>query len=101
MPTKKKPALKRRGNPIANNALMRKGGAHIKTRSSKRQKQKNETRHLVSKYYSGYSIKSRNRQSTGKTRGGAILLTYGRFFQLFSGTPLYTHHPLHQMKSAF
>ena len=52
MPENNRPALNRKGNPIANNALMRKGGAHKKSKSSKRQKHRRETRRLVAKYMS-------------------------------------------------
>ncbi len=48
--TRNTPRLNRRGNPIANNPLMRRGGVHKKTRTSKRQKHKRETRQLVAKY---------------------------------------------------
>ncbi|RTZ63656.1 MAG: hypothetical protein DSZ29_06625 [Aquificaceae bacterium] len=47
--------LNRRGNPIANNPLMRRGGVHKKSRTAKRQKHKRETRQLVTKYMTSYS----------------------------------------------
>jgi hypothetical protein len=50
MPTRNQITPHQRGNPIANNPLMRKGGAHKKTRTAKRQKHKRETRRLVAKY---------------------------------------------------
>ncbi len=50
MPTKSKTTLHQRGNPIANHPLMRKGGIHRKSRSSKRQKQRRETHQLVEKH---------------------------------------------------
>ena len=46
----KKTTVPQRGNPIANNPLMRKGGVHTKLPSSKRQKQKRETHRLLAKY---------------------------------------------------
>jgi hypothetical protein len=71
MSTKAKMIVHQRGNPIANNPLMRKGGQHKKTRSSKRQKHKRETHQLVAKYmgtarrYRHYGAK---RSSTGAKR---------------------------------
>jgi hypothetical protein len=50
MPRKKQTTIHQKGNPIANNPLMRKGGVHKKSQSSKRQKHKRETRRLVAKY---------------------------------------------------
>jgi hypothetical protein len=50
MPTRQQPLVHQRGNPIANNPLMRKGGAHKTSRTSKRQKHKRETHRLVVKY---------------------------------------------------
>ncbi len=50
MPIRDPTTPHQRGNPIANNPLMRKGGVHKKSRSSKRQKYKRETRRLVAKY---------------------------------------------------
>lgn len=98
MPTRNQPTLNRRGNPIANNALMRKGGAHVKSRSSKRQKQRRETRQLVTKYMSGYGRKRSNKGTHG---GGVKSPSCGssvvrQFFHTF----LYRHLPLHQMKNA-
>ena len=55
--TRNTPRLNRRGNPIANNPLMRRGGAHKKSRTSKRQKHKRETHQLVAKYMSSYNRK--------------------------------------------
>lgn len=51
----------RRRNPIAQAAILRKGGVHEKSRKSKRQKQKSVLRKEVSKAmatYSGYSFVS-------------------------------------------
>ena len=59
-----------RGNPIANNPLMRKGGVHKKSRSSKRQKYKRETRRLVANYMG---------TARGRSRGGG-----GRYFPIRS-----------------
>ncbi|MCK5896212.1 MAG: hypothetical protein KAG20_05375 [Cocleimonas sp.] len=50
MSAKAKTVVSKKGNPIANNPLMRKGGVHKKTRSSQRQKHKRETHKLVEKY---------------------------------------------------
>ncbi len=50
MPAKNRTILSQRGNPIANNPLMRKGGVHRKSHTSRRQKHKRETRRLVAKY---------------------------------------------------
>ncbi|MCK5917525.1 MAG: hypothetical protein KAG34_03825 [Cocleimonas sp.] len=50
MPTRNQTTVNQRGNPVANNPLMRKGGVHKKTRTSKRQKHKRETRRLVARY---------------------------------------------------
>ena len=50
MSNKRTPTLKGRGNPIANHPLMRKGGRHKTSRTSKRQQHKRDTRQLVSKY---------------------------------------------------
>lgn len=50
MPKKNKATVHQRGNPIANNPLMRKGGIHKQSRTSRRQKQKRETRQLIAKY---------------------------------------------------
>ncbi len=62
------PRLHQRGNPIANNPLMRRGGVHKKSRTSKRQKHKRETRQLVTKYmtsrHRGRSYQKRTRQNT-------------------------------------
>jgi hypothetical protein len=61
MPRKKQTTIHQKGNPIANNPLMRKGGVHKKSRSSKRQKHKRETRRLVAKYMGA---------ARGRYRGG-------------------------------
>jgi hypothetical protein len=50
MSIKKRTPVHQRGNPIANNPLMRKGGVHKKSRTAKRQKNKRETRRLVANY---------------------------------------------------
>ena len=63
--TRNTPRLNRRGNPIANNPLMRRGGVHKKSRTAKRQKQKRETRQLVTKYMTSYS---RGRIRSNQTR---------------------------------
>lgn len=64
MPTRNQTTPHQRGNPIANNPLMRKGGVHKKSRTAKRQKHKRETRRLVAKY-----------MGTARGRGGG-----GRYF---------------------
>ena len=60
--------LNQRGNPVANNPLLRRGGAHKKSRTSKRQKYKRETRQLVSKYMNSYNrgqtYRKQNRQNS-------------------------------------
>ena len=61
MPTRNQTTPHQRGNPIANNPLMRKGGVHKKSRTSKRQKHKRETRRLVAKYMG---------TARGRSRGG-------------------------------
>jgi len=66
MPKENQTTRHQRGNPIANNPLMRKGGVHKKSRASKRQKHKCETRRLVSKYMG---------TARGRSRGGG-----GRYF---------------------
>ena len=51
--------LHRRRNPVAQAAILRKGGVHEKSRKSKRQKQKSVLRKEVSKAmatYSGHSF---------------------------------------------
>ncbi len=40
----------KRGNPIAQAAIMRKGGVHEKSKSAKRQKSKRKLRNEVNKY---------------------------------------------------
>jgi len=44
-----------RRNPVAQAAIMRKGGVHEKSRKSKRQKQKRELRKMISKAMAAYS----------------------------------------------
>ena len=46
--------LHRRRNPVAQAAILRKGGVHEKSRKSKRQKQKRELRNIVSKAMATY-----------------------------------------------
>ena len=46
--------LHRRRNPVAQAAILRKGGVHEKSRKSKRQKQKRELRTTVSKAMATY-----------------------------------------------
>lgn len=50
MPTR----LHRRRNPVAQAAILRKGGVHEKSRKAKRQKQKNELRKIVTKAMTTY-----------------------------------------------
>lgn len=49
------PTLHRRRNPVAQAAIMRKGGVHKKSRKAKRQKQKRALRKMVSKAMAAYS----------------------------------------------
>lgn len=63
MPTRQQPLIHQRGNPIANHPLMRKGGVHKQSRTSKRQQYKRETRRLVTKYMG---------KATGGGRRGVI-----------------------------
>jgi len=44
-----------RRNPIAQAAIMRKGGVHEESRKTKRQKQKRELRKMISKAMAAYS----------------------------------------------
>ncbi len=46
--------LHRRRNPVAQAAILRKGGVHEKSRKAKRQKQKRELRNSVSKAMATY-----------------------------------------------
>ncbi len=48
------PERHRRRNPVALAAILRKGGAHEKSRKSKRQKQKRELRKTVSRTMATY-----------------------------------------------
>ena len=59
MSKRKQTTLHQRGNPIANNPLMRKGGVHKKSRRAKRQEHKRETRRLVAKYRGTARARSR------------------------------------------
>jgi len=67
MSTKNRATVHQRGNPIANNPLMRKGGVHRKSRTSKRQKHKRETGCLVTKY-----------MGTAVGRGGVVMVLQER-----------------------
>lgn len=49
------PTLYRKRNPVAQAAIMRKGGVHEKSRKAKRQKQKRELRKMISKAMATYS----------------------------------------------
>jgi hypothetical protein len=67
MSTKNQPKVHQRGNPIANNPLMRKGGVHRKSCTSKRQKHKRETRRLVTKYMGTAARYNGGRQCFSRT----------------------------------
>lgn len=52
--SKSKTSLHKKRNPVAQAAILRKGGVHEKSRKAKRQKQKSELRKTVSKAMATY-----------------------------------------------
>ena len=58
------PTLHRRRNPVAQAAILRKGGVHEKSRKTKRQKQKRDLRKLISKAMDDTNSVSRNKKTS-------------------------------------